>query len=388
MKRRCCVVTGSRAEYGLLHWLMKEIRASAKLELQVVATGMHLAPEFGLTWRAIEADGFHIHKKVEMLLSSDTPAGIAKSMGLGLIGFADALAELQPHILIVLGDRFELLAAAAAALVARIPVAHLHGGESSEGAYDEAIRHCLTKMSHLHFTAAEKYRRRVIQLGEDPRRVFNVGGLGLDNVRKLKLLSRAKLEAELGFKFGERNLLVTFHPVTLEEATADAQFAELLAALEARPGLRVIFTKPNADVGGRALIRGIDDFVARHAGRAAAFVSLGQLKYLSALKHVDGVVGNSSSGLIEAPAFHIGTINIGERQRGRLQAESVINCAPQRAAILKALDRLYSPEFRRELPGVRNPYGTGGASRRIVKVLESFPLQGILKKNFCDLPAQ
>ena len=288
------MITGTRAEYGLLRWVMQGIKDDPTLELQIVATGMHLSPEFGLTYREIEHDGFEIDRKVEMLTSSDTPVGIAKSMGLGLISFSDALNQLKPDLILVLGDRFEIFSAVAAALVARIPVAHLHGGETTEGAFDEAIRHSITKMSHLHFVAAEEYRQRVIQLGEQPDRVFLVGGLGIDNIKRLKLLNRAELESSLDFKLGQKNLLVTFHPVTLETATAADQMKELLAALAELPDTQLIFTMPNADTDGRALIKMVERFAAQHSN-ARAYTSLGQLRYLSCIAHVDGVVGNSSS---------------------------------------------------------------------------------------------
>lgn len=385
MSRRIAVVSGTRADYGLLRWVMEGIRSTPGLELQVIVTGMHLSPEFGLTYREIEHDGFTIDARIETLLSSDTPQGIAKSIGLGVIGFADALARLRPDLLLVLGDRFEILAAASAALVARIPIAHLHGGETTEGAFDEAIRHSITKMSQLHFVAAEEYRRRVIQLGEEPERVFLVGGLGIDNIRRLALLDRESLEASLDFHLGPRNLLVTFHPVTLEEATAAQQMEELLAALDAQRDTHLIFTMPNADTDGRVLIEMVERFVAGRPN-ARAYTSLGQQRYLSCVREVDGVVGNSSSGLIEVPSFHKGTVNIGDRQRGRLRAASVIDCAADRRAIAGALARLYSPGFQAMLPSVRNPYGEGGASDRIVQVLREHSLEGILKKPFHDLP--
>lgn len=384
MSRKICVVTGSRAEYGLLRWVMEGIRETPGLELQIIATGMHLSPEFGLTYREIELDGFLIDRKVEMLLSSDTPTALAKSMGLGLIGLGEALQQLHPDLMLVLGDRFEVFSAAAAATVARIPVAHLHGGEASEGAFDEVIRHSITKMSHLHFVAAEEYRRRVIQLGEHPDRVFLVGGLGIDNIKKLPLLDRAALEESLEFNLGPRNLLITFHPVTLENGSCVQQMAELLAALETLDNTHLIFTMPNADTGGRVLIDMIDRFVADHPS-ARAYTSLGQLRYLSCIRHVDGVVGNSSSGLTEVPSFCRGTINIGDRQRGRIKASSVIDCSPDRQAIAAAVRQLYSPKFQGVLKTVRNPYGEGGASDRIVQVLRGHPLESILKKAFHDL---
>lgn len=384
MRRKICVVTGTRAEYGLLRWVMEGINNDPQLTLQIIATGMHLSPEFGLTYEAIEKDGFKIDRMVEMLTSSDTPIGIAKSMGLGLIGFADALNEMKPDLILVLGDRFEIFSAVSAALVARIPVAHLHGGESTEGLIDEAIRHAITKMSHLHFVAAETYRQRVIQLGEQPDRVFLVGGLGIDNINKLQLLDRPQLEESLNFKLGEKNLLITFHPVTLESATATHQMEELLAALAALKDVNLIFTLPNADTDGRALIKMVEKFVAQHRN-AVAYASLGQLRYLSCIAHVDGVVGNSSSGLLEVPSFKKGTVNIGDRQRGRLQAASIINCEPYRTSISAAIEKLYSPEYQAILNQLENPYGTGGASAKIVSEIKVFPLDGLLKKPFFDL---
>jgi GDP/UDP-N,N'-diacetylbacillosamine 2-epimerase (hydrolysing) len=386
MSRKICIVTGTRAEYGLLRWVMQGIKDEPTLSLQVIATGMHLSPEFGLTFREIEKDGFLIDRKVEMLTSSDTSVGIAKSMGLGMIGIADALNELKPDLILVLGDRFEIFAAVAAALVARIPVAHLHGGETTEGAFDEALRHSITKMAHLHFVAAEEYRQRVIQLGEQPDRVFLVGGLGIDNIKRLQLLDRAELEASIDFKLGDKNLLITFHPVTLENSTATEQMAELLAALAGMTDTQLIFTMPNADNDGRALIKMVQQFVEEHSN-ARAFTSLGQLRYLSCMAHVDGVVGNSSSGLAEVPSFKKGTINIGDRQLGRLQAASVINCEPTNESIQAAIKKLYSEDFQKNLSEVQNPYGDGGASEKVVQTIKDFKIEGIAKKSFHDLPS-
>ncbi len=383
MTRKICVVTGSRAEYGLLRGVMDGIRKSPDMTLQVIATGMHLSPQFGLTYRDIEADGFTIDRRIEVLLGSDTPVGLSKSMGLGLIAFGEALQQLEPDLMVVLGDRFEILPAVTAALVSRIPVAHLHGGESTEGAFDEAIRHAITKMSHLHFVAAEAYRRRVIQLGEDPDRVFLVGGLGVDNIKGLMLLDRDALEASLEFEFGRKNLLVSFHPATLEEPEPPEQMAELLAALEALPDTHLIFTMPNADSGGHAIAQMVTDFVARHPN-ARAYTSLGQVRYLSCIQHVDGVVGNSSSGLTEVPTFRKGTVNIGTRQRGRLKAASVIDCVAERGAISEALRHLYSDAFQAQLKSVQNPYGDGGAAESVVSVLKDVSLDSLLKKSFRD----
>ncbi len=384
MSRKICVITGTRAEYGLLRWVMQGIKDDQELILQIIATGMHLSPEFGLTYREIEQDGFCIDRKVEMLTSSDTSVGIAKSMGLGMIGFADALHELNPDLIVVLGDRFEIFSAVSAALVARIPVAHLHGGELTEGAFDDAFRHSITKMSHLHFVAADEYRQRVIQLGEQPDRVFLVGGLGIDNIKSLKLLDRSALEASLDFKLGPKNILITFHPVTLETATASEQMAELLSALDNLQDTQLIFTMPNADTDGRLLIKMVEQFVAQHSN-ACAYTSLGQLRYLSSIAQVDGVVGNSSSGLAEVPSFQKGTINIGDRQRGRLQAASVINCDPTRKGILAAFEKLYSFEFQNELINVKNPYGDGGASEKVVDAIKNYTFDGKVKKSFYDM---
>jgi UDP-hydrolysing UDP-N-acetyl-D-glucosamine 2-epimerase len=366
--------------------LILGLRDDEAFELQLVVTGMHLSPEFGLTWREIDADGLPIAERIEILLSSDSSTGVAKAMGIGLIGFADAFARLQPDLLIVLGDRFEILAAAAAALVGGIPIAHIHGGETTEGAFDEAIRHSVTKMSHLHFVAAARYRDRVIQLGEAPKRVFLVGGLGVDAINQLSLLDRSELEAELGFQLGMRNLLITFHPPTLEHGGGVAQMQELLDALDTlTPSTHLIFTMPNADTGGREIAALVNRFVADRA-HARAFASLGQYLYLSCMKHMDGVIGNSSSGLIEAPTLGIGTVNIGDRQAGRLTADSVINCSANKHAIELALQQLLSDKFCASLKEVSNPYGKGGATAAILDVLRSHQLDGLLKKSFYDIP--
>jgi GDP/UDP-N,N'-diacetylbacillosamine 2-epimerase (hydrolysing) len=381
--KKICVITGSRADYGLLRWLMDGIRNSPELELQIIVTGMHLSPKFGLTYLEIEKDGFNINRKVEMQLCSDTPVSITKSIGLGTIGFADALYDLNPDLILILGDRYEIFAASSAAMVARIPIAHLHGGEATEGAFDEAIRHSITKMAHLHFVAAKEYRLRVIQLGEHPDRVFQVGALGIDNIFKLKLLDLEELEDSLDFKLGTKNLLVTFHPVTLEYGTAPDQMGQLLSTLEKLEDIHLIFTMPNSDTDGRILFKMIEEFVARHP-HTKAFTSLGQLRYLSCVKHIDGVIGNSSSGLVEVPSFKKGTINIGDRQRGRLKAKSVIDCEPREILIRNAIRKLYSPEFQTVLTTVQNPCGSGGASEAIVDILKEISLDNILKKKFCN----
>lgn len=382
--KKVCVVTGTRAEYGLLRWVIDGIQKSPALQLQLVATGMHLSPEFGMTIEAIEADGYHVDRRVEMLLSSDTTVGVTKSMGLGLIGFADALSDLKPDLMLILGDRFEVFAAATAALIARVPIAHLHGGELTEGAFDEALRHSITKMSHIHFVAAEEYRRRVIQLGENPAQVFLVGGLGVDALLRLNFLGREALESELGIRFRPRNLLITYHPVTLEAQTGEIQMAELLAVLSAVQDTTLIFTMPNADTDGRILYRRIAEFVTHHPN-AYAFKSLGQLRYMSCMAQVDAVVGNSSSGILEAPSLKIGTINIGDRQRGRLRAASVLDAEPNSPSIRQALAQLYDPAFQTTLASAKNPHGDGGASNAIVSALEQVELPSRLKKRFYDV---
>jgi len=383
--RKICVITGARAEYGLLYPILKKINNHSSLELQVISTCMHLSPEFGLTYKEIEIDGFKIDWKVEMLLSSDTPVGIAKSMGLATIGFADAYDHLQPDIIIILGDRFELLSAASAALVARIPIAHIHGGEVTEGAIDESIRHSITKMSHIHFTSAEVHKERVLQLGENKNNVYNFGAPGIDNIIDFSLLSLKDFEKAINFKLSTRNILVTFHPVTLEKSTAGEQFKNLLSALNLLTGVTIIFTKANADTDGRIINQMIDKFVLNNPSSTVAFTSLGQLRYLSAIQFMDGIVGNSSSGLIEAPTFKVGTINIGDRQQGRVRAKSVIDCEPLVEDISIALKKLFSKSFKASLKKVINPYGEGGTSKKIVEILSKKSLKNIIKKKFYDL---
>lgn len=382
--RKICVVTGSRAEYGLLSGIMRAIDNDPELMLQIIATNMHLSPEFGLTYREIECDGFRIDKKVEMLLSSDTANATAKSVGLGFIGFADAYEDLKPDMLLVLGDRYEIISAVSTALFYKIPVAHLHGGEITEGAYDDCIRHAITKMSHLHFTSTEEYRRRVIQLGEAPDRVFNVGAPGIENIKKVPLMGKAELEASLdGFTFGDKSLLVTYHPVTLENSTARQQIENLLAALDEIPEYKVIFTLPNSDTDGRIIISTINDYVAKHSDRAVAYPSLGLKRYLSALQFVSAAVGNSSSGIIEVPSFGIPTLNIGDRQRGRLAAASVVNCGTGKEDISKGLSKILSAEFKHEK--VENPYEGKNTTADILRVIKNYPLENLIQKSFYNL---
>jgi GDP/UDP-N,N'-diacetylbacillosamine 2-epimerase (hydrolysing) len=363
---------------------MKEIQEDDFLELQVIVTGMHLSPEFGLSYQEIEKD-FTINKKIEMLLSSDTSVGISKSMGLAQISFAEVYDELKPDIVVVLGDRYEIFSAVSAAMISRIPIAHIHGGETTEGAFDEAIRHAITKMSQLHFTSTEDYRRRVIQLGEHPDRVKNTGSLGVDNIHKLKLMKREELENSLNFGFGKKNFLVTFHPVTLEISTSKAQFLELLSALKALPDTHVIFTKANADTDGRVINRLIDEYVKENPHTSISFTSMGQIRYLSAMKYADAVVGNSSSGLIEAPSFKVPTINIGDRQKGRIRALSVIDCLPEKGSIITAIKKIEDEKFKKDLVDMKNPFGGRNTSSQIKNFLKDTDLKNILKKKFYDL---
>lgn len=384
MNRKICVVTGSRADYGLLKLVMKGIKADPTLTLQIITTGMHLSTTFGLTCMEIEGDGFEIDHKVECLSASDTPVAIAEATAKSLSGCAKAVDELNPDLVLVLGDRFEIFAACLAAFLARIPIAHIHGGEVTVGAYDEAFRHSITKMSSIHFVATEEYKKRVIQLGENPNTVHLVGGLGVDAIRELKLLSKDEIEQNLGIRFSDKNLLVTFHPATLEVQTPSEQMSELLAALSDRPDITLIFTMPNADTGGLEILEQIRDFVENNEN-AYVFESLGQLHYLSCMAIVDGIVGNSSSGILEAPTLKVGTINIGDRQLGRTQASSVINALANKQSIERALNDLFSPEFKSTLSACRSPYGEGGASRKILKMLTDFNLYNVFPKSFYDL---
>jgi GDP/UDP-N,N'-diacetylbacillosamine 2-epimerase (hydrolysing) len=382
---KICVVTGTRAEYGQLFWTMKEILNDPDLVLQVCATGMHLSPEFGLTYKDIENDGIHIDYRVEMLLSSDSAVGITKSIGLGMIGFADAFELLKPDIVLVLGDRFEIFAAVAAAMISRIPVAHCHGGELTEGSIDDPIRHSITKMSHLHFTSTETYRKRVIQLGENPLNVRNVGALGIENINKMKLFSRVEFEESIHFKLATINFLITFHPVTLDENSAGKQFGELLDALKSFPEAHIIFTKPNSDTGGRVIGKMIDKYVSEKQNTTIAFTSLGQRRYLSAISHVDVVIGNSSSGLVEVPSFKKATVNIGDRQRGRIAGESVIQCDPTCDSIKKAIEIALSEDFKSFLGKVKNLHGEGNSSNLIVDFIKKKMQTIQIKKEFYNL---
>ena len=386
MNRKICVVTGTRAEYGLLCGLMKKIKDDPDLDLQVIATGAHLSPEFGLTYREIEKDGFKIDEKIEMLLSSDTATGITKSMGVELVSFADALNRLKPDIVAVLGDRYEILISAIAAMIARIPVAHISGGDITEGAIDDAIRHSVTKMSFLHFPSTEVYRRRIIQLGESPDRVFNVGALGLDNVKNLKLLSREEFEKATDFHLQKINFLITYHPVTLSSESVEMSFQNLLDALDLYPKAGLIFTQPNADSSGRIIYAMLKDYVSRNKNRAKLFQTLGQVRYLSAIQYVDAVIGNSSSGIMEVPAFFKPTVNIGVRQKGRIIPDSVICCDENKDAIKTAVDTALSESFKSSIKNQVNPYWNGGAAEKILSVLKNYELSAdCLMKSFYNL---
>ncbi|MCC6287111.1 MAG: UDP-N-acetylglucosamine 2-epimerase (hydrolyzing) [Chitinophagaceae bacterium] len=385
-KLKCCIITGSRAEYGLFLPLLKRITKEARMELQLIATGMHLSPEFGLTYQQIEDDGFVIDAKIEMLLSADSAAAITKSTGLGLIGFADAFERLKPHWVILLGDRFETFAAATAAHIAKIPIAHLHGGEITEGAVDDAFRHAISKMAYLHFTSTETYRKRVIQLGESPERVFNVGAIGVDNLSTVKLLSLPALKKELKFDIDSKNtVLVTFHPVTLENNSSKRQMNNLLRALEHFPYLKIIFTLPNADGDGRVITNLIQQFVEKHPLSSKSFTSLGTIRYLSLLKIVKAVIGNSSSGIIEAPYFYIPAVNIGDRQKGRIKPSTVIDTSPETKDIVKAIQKAVSPGFLKTCKQRISQYGNGNTSKQIVQHLLEKGIIKTTKKSFFDI---
>lgn len=384
--KKVCIVTGSRAEYGLLHNVIEKVHKSKELELQLVVTGMHLSKEYGLTYHEIEQDGYPIDFKLDMLLGSDTDVGITKSMGIELIGFADYLENHRPDVLLILGDRYEMLIVAIAAMISKIPIAHIHGGETTEGAIDEAIRHAITKMSHLHFTAAEEYRKRVIQLGEQPETVYNVGALGVENIRSMKLMGKKELEESIHFRFTDRTIMVTYHPVTLECFTAHQQFQNILEVIDAHREVSVIFTKANSDAGGRVINQMIDDYVKGNKERCISYTSLGRWRYLSALQFCVLVIGNSSSGIAEVPSFGIPTVNIGDRQKGRICAKSVINCGNDVQEIDEALQKALSQEFKSSLVDTKNPYEKDGTSDMIIRIINDSLEKGInLKKKFYDL---
>ncbi len=384
-KRKICVVTGTRAEYGLLYWLMREIQSDDELELQIIATGQHLSPEFGLTYKNIEADGFAINAKVEMLLSSDSPVGIAKSVGLGTIGFADALARLQPDIMVLLGDRFETLAAAQTAMILRIPIAHIHGGETTEGAIDEAIRHSITKMAQIHFVSEPEYRDRVIQLGENPESVFEVGAVGIDNIVRLKLLSLQDLEKQINFSLGKKFFLVTYHPETLTGKSPVVALKTLFAVFDEFPDYKLIFTQANSDAGGRIINEQVEAYAKKNKECVRLVKSLGQLRYLSAMKLCAAVVGNSSSGLLEAPVLHVPTINIGDRQKGRKRYPSVIDCNEDKQQLLSAIQSLGDSKFLQKIQSMEIPHTDGKIAVTMKDILKQAELSNICQKKFYDL---
>lgn len=386
-RRRICVVTGTRAEYGHMKWLLRDLNADPAIELQVVAAAAHLSGHHGHTIDEIIADGLPVAAQVDMLLAGDSPVAMAKSLGLGVIGFTDALARLTPDVVLLAGDRYEALAAAQAAMCLRIPIAHISGGETTEGAIDEAIRHSLTKMSHLHFVSSEPYRRRVVQLGEAPERVLNVGAPGLDHLSRTEFMDRPALEASLGMGLADPLLLVTYHPVTLDDGDQTVPVRELLSALDDFPQAAVVISGVNADAGGSVIEAAFRDYAASRPGRVGIFASLGYHRYLSLMRLAAAVVGNSSSGIIEAPAVQVPTVNIGPRQRGRLRAASVIDCATGRAAISAAISRALSPEFQALAKTATSPLGRGGASVKIAQALRDWPLDDLLMKSFHDLPA-
>lgn len=384
MKRKVCIVTGTRAEYGLLYWLMKKFQIEETIELQVVVTGMHLSPEFGMTINQIERDQFDVNEKVEMLLSSDTPTAISKSIGLGVISFTDVFKRLSPDIIVVLGDRFEIFAAVQTAMIMRIPVAHIHGGELTEGLIDDPIRHSITKMSQLHFTANEEYRNRVIQMGEQPSKVYNVGTLGLEGIRNTQLLNLDELSNSIKFQL-KKFFLVTLHPTTLEKSSAEQQINILLEALNKYPQYQVVFTKTNADTDGRIINQKIEEYVRENSERCCIFDSLGQLRYLSAIKHCEIVIGNSSSGLLEVPFLRTATINLGIRQQGRLKAKSVIDCPFAIEKIISAIEVALSKSFKEEIMDIPMLYGDGNTSEQIVNIIKQVNLENIVIKKFYDL---
>lgn len=386
MKRKICVVTGSRADYGLLYWLLRAIKEDTALKLQIAATGAHVSPRHGSTYKVIEADGFRLSAKVPILGADDSPSAIANALSKGVAGFAKAFKKLNPDIVVVLGDRYEMLAAAQAAMLACVPIAHIHGGESSEGAIDEAIRHAITKMAHFHFVSAEAYRRRVIRMGEEPSRVFNFGAPGLDQLKRMNFLSASQLEKELGVDLGRRPLLlVTYHPATLDKKGPGKALSSLFGALDHFKRAAVIITKSNADTGGLEINRRIDAYVSKNREWVHGFISLGQKKYLSLMRQTDVVVGNSSSGIFEAPALKVPTVNLGDRQRGRLKDRSVIDCAESKPAIICSIQKVLSKKFRHSLSGMRSVYGSDGkASLRIKQKLKTVSLKNVLMKKFYE----
>ncbi len=384
--KKICILTATRAEYGLLKPIILKLKEIHKIDVRVVATGAHLSPEFGLTYKEIERDGINIDEKIEILLSADTPSAISKSMGLAMISFGDYFEKINPDMLVVLGDRYETIAVCCAAMNQRIPISHIYGGEVTEGVIDEAIRHAITKMSYLHFTSTDKYRNRVIQLGEEPDRVFNVGSIGVENIKNLKLMSKNELEQSLKITLEKPYAVVTFHPVTLENESSAKQIEELLQAISMHNELNFIFTKSNSDTNSRIINQMIDNYVMEHTN-CKAFTSLGATKYLSVVKYSSMVIGNSSSGIVEVPTLKIPTINIGDRQKGRIQTHSIINCEPNTDSIHNAMIKAKTPEFLEIIKTVNNPYEKENTSKmicdNIIYYIENGKIN--LKKKFYDL---
>lgn len=385
--RKICVITGTRAEFGLLSGLMRLIQQSDLTQLQVIATNMHLSPRYGNTYKEIEEAGFAIDYKVPILddAAADNASETLRVMSRAITGFAEAYDALQPDLIVVLGDRFEILAAVESALIKQIPVAHIHGGELTLGAYDDAIRHSITKMSHLHFTSTEEYRHRVIQLGEQPEQVWYVGALGVENIKNIPLLNKEEIEENLKFEISNQTILVTYHPVTLANGDGKKDIDAFLDALDEFPDLRIIFTMPNSDNGSNVIRETIEEYVSRNTTRACAHTSLGVKRYLSVMKHCTAVVGNSSSGILETPSFHIPTLDIGSRQGGRIAADSVWHCGTDSQSIVDGLKHILSAEFRQIATAASNPYEKEGTAEYIFNVISSYPLEGIMQKHFYDL---
>lgn len=384
--KKICFVTGSRAEYNLLKPIMEGIKSESNLILQIIATGSHLSPEFGLTYKNIENDGFFIDKKIEVILSSDTETAVNKAIGLGIISFSDAYESLKPDLLVVLGDRYEILASVISAMVCKIKIAHIHGGELTEGAIDDAIRHSITKMSNLHFASTEEYKTRIMQLGEQPENIFNVGSVGVENIKKLKLMSKADLEENLNFKFEKNTAIVTFHSETLDEKSPEYQFKQLLNALDEIENLKIIFTKSNADFGGRIINSMIDEYVLKNKN-VISFTSMGQLRYFSALQYADIVIGNSSSGIIEVPSFKIPTVNIGNRQKGRIYCKSIINCHTEKCEIKNAIKMGLSNSFKsKNITDLKNPYENENTVEKILlNIIQFLEKEEVYNKKFYDI---
>lgn len=383
--RKICFVTGTRAEYGLLSRLMRLVADDKDLQLQIIATNMHLMPEYGETYKEIEADGFHIDRKVYMNKPTDDATGIIVSMAEEMKGMNDALIKLNPDILVILGDRYEMLVVATVAMLRRIPIAHLHGGEISEGAVDDSIRHSITKMSSLHFTSTEEYRRRVIQMGEQPERVFYVGAIGVENLKQVPLMSKQDLETSLNFTFNGNTILVTYHPVTLGNCSPKDEINDFLLALDAFPSLKVLFTMPNSDEGGEVIRRSIENYCNRNDERCGCYSSLGMRRYLSALQYVTAVAGNSSSGLLEVPSAHIPTLNIGDRQKGRIHGKSVLDCGSDTNSIIAGLNTVLSDEFREIARRAMNPYEEENTAQSVFYIISTYPLDKLRQKNFYNL---